>query len=85
MLGRPDSFLLYGKLGVDFFSFSEMLYPKMKIRLHLVRARPNFYMISVNPNLILGFVDCSVYTRRIAHKDDYHKKKVNMLAYAPVE
>ena len=25
MLGRPDGFMLYGKLGVDFFSTSEML------------------------------------------------------------
>ena len=30
MLGRPNGFMLYGKLGVDFFSFSEMLYPNMK-------------------------------------------------------
>ena len=30
-------------------------------------------------------MDCSLYTRRIALKDDYHKKRMNMLAYAPVE
>ena len=42
MLSRPDGFMLYGKLGVDFFSTSEMLYPNMKIRLRLIRARPNF-------------------------------------------
>ena len=57
----------------------------MKIRLQLIRARPNFYMISDNPNLSLGIVDCSFYTRRIALKDDYHKKRMDMLAYAPVE
>ena len=33
---------LYGKLGVDFFSTSDLLYPNKKIRLRLVRARPNF-------------------------------------------
>ena len=71
-LSRPDGFMLYVKLGVDFFSISELLYPKMKIRLRLIRARPNFYMISDNPNVSLGFVDCSLYTRRIALKDDYH-------------
>ena len=29
MLSRPDGFMLYGKLGVDFFSTSELLYPNM--------------------------------------------------------
>ena len=33
MLSRPDGFKLNGKLGVDFFSTSELLYPNMKIRL----------------------------------------------------
>ena len=42
-------------------------------------------MISDNPNVSLGFVDCSLYTRRIALKDDYHKKRMDMLAYTPVE
>ena len=85
MLSRRDGFMLYGKMGVDFFSTSELLYPNMKIRLRLIRARPNFYMISDNPNVSLGIVDCSLYTRRIALKDDYHKKRMDMLAYTPVE
>ena len=76
--------MLYGKLGIDFFSTSELLYPNMKSRLRLTRARPNFYKISDNPNVSLGIVDCSLYTRRIALKDDYHKKRMDMLAYAPV-
>ena len=86
MLSRPDGFMLYGELGVDFFSTSELLYAKKKkIRLRLIRARPNFYVISDNPNVILGSVDCSLYTRRIPLKDDYHKKRMDMLAYTPVE
>ena len=85
LLSRPDGFMLYGKLGMDFFSTSELLYPNMKLRLRLIRARPNFYMISDNPNVSLGIVDCSLYTRRIALKDDYHKKIMDMLAYVPVE
>ena len=85
LLSKPDGFMLYGILGADFFSTSELLYPNLKIRLRLIRARPNFYMISDNPNVSLGVVDCSLYTRRIALKDDYHKKKMDMLAYAPVE
>ena len=85
LLSRPDGFMLNGKLGIDFFSTSELLYPNMKIRLRLIRARPNFYMISDNRNVSFGIVDCSLYTRRIALKADYHKKKMDMLAYAPVE
>ena len=60
LLSRPDGFILYGKMGIDFFSTSELLYPNMKIRLRLIRARPNFYMISDNPNVCLGIVDCSL-------------------------
>ena len=85
MRSRADGFMLNGKLGVDFFSTSELLNPNMKIRLRLIRARPNFYMISDNPNVSLGIVDCSLYTRRTALKDDYHKKRMHMLAYTPVE
>ena len=42
MLLRSDGFALYGKLGVDFFTTSELLYPNMKVRIRLIRARPNF-------------------------------------------
>ena len=41
-------------------------------------------MISDNPNVSLGIVDCSFYTRRIDFKDDYHKKQMDMIAYTPV-
>ena len=85
MFSRPDGFMLYGKLGVDFFTTSELLYPNMKVRIRLIRARPNFYMISDNPNVSLGIVDCSLYNCRITLKDDYQKKRMDMLAYSPVE
>ena len=42
-------------------------------------------MISDNPNVSLGIVDCSLYTRRIALKDDYYKKRIDMLAHTPLE
>ena len=57
----------------------------MKIMLRLIRAKPNFYMFSDNPNVSLGIVDCSLYTRRIALKDDYYKKRIDMLAHTPLE
>ena len=85
MFSRPDGFKLYGEVGVDFFTTSELLYPNMKVRIRLIRARPNFYMISDNPNVSLGIVDCSLYNRGITLKDDYHKKRMDMLAYSPVE
>ena len=85
LLSRPDVFMLYAKLGINFFSTSELLYSNMKIILRLIGARPNFYMISDNPNVSLGIVDCSLYTRRTALKDDSHKERMDMLAYAPVE
>ena len=84
-LRRPDGFMFYGKLGVDSFSTSELLYPNMKIRLRLIRATPNLYLISDNLSVSLGIVDCSLCTRGIALKDDYHTKQRDMLAYIPVE
>ena len=76
--------MLYGKLGTDFFSTSELLFPNMKIRPRPFRAIPNYYMIGDNPNVGLGIVDCFLYTRRIALKEDHHEKRMDRLAYAPV-
>ena len=85
LYSRPDGFMLYGKLGMDFLTTSEILYPNMKVRIRLIRARPKFYMISENPNVSLGIVDCSLYTRSVMLKEDYHKKRMSQLAFAPVE
>ena len=76
---------MYGKLGVELFSISEMLYPNVKARLRLNRAKPYFYMNSDNLKVSLGNIDCSLYTRRIALKNDYHKKRLDMLAYTSLE
>ena len=78
-------FTLYGKLGIDFLTTSELLYPNMKIRIRLIRAIPNFYMISQNPNVSLGIVDCSLHTQRGMLKEGYHKKRMSQPAYTPVE
>ena len=84
MLSKTDGSMVFGKRGIDFFSSSELLYSNMKVRLRLIRARPNFFMISDNHEVGIGIVDCSLYTRRIALKDDYHKR-MDILAYTPVE
>ena len=57
MLCRPDGFMLYGKLEVDFFTICRSLYPNWKDRWRLIRARHNFHMISDNPHVSLGIVD----------------------------
>ena len=57
----------------------------MRVRLRLIRARPNFYMIGDNHNISLGMVDCSLYTRHFGLKVDYDKKRMDIFAYAPVE
>ena len=46
----------------------------MKVRIRLIRARPDSYMISENPKVSLGIVDCSLYTRRLMLKEDSHKQ-----------
>ena len=42
-------------------------------------------MIGHNPNVSLRIVDCSLYTHRIALKDDYHNKRMGTFAYTPVD
>ena len=44
LLSGPDVFMLYGKMVIDLFSTSELLYPNMKIRLRLILARPNLFL-----------------------------------------
>ena len=85
VFSRHDGFLLYGRLEVDLLSISELIYSNMKIRLRIVRARPNVYVFSENPNLSLGIVDCSFHTRRIALKNNYHEKRLDTLACTPLE
>ena len=82
---RPDGFMLYDILRVDFFSTSENLYPNVKIGLRLIRARPNFFMIRDNPNNSLGIVECSLYTQRVTLKEDYHRKRWHVRAFISLE
>ena len=54
-------------------------------RLRLIKARPSFYLISDNPKGSLGIVDSSLCLRRIALKDDYYKKKMDMLSFITLD
>ena len=51
LYSRPDGFMLYGELGIDFLTTSELIYPNMKLKIRLIRARPKFHMLSENPML----------------------------------
>ena len=84
MLVRNDGFTFYGKLAVDFFTTSQLLYQNKKVKIRLIRARPNFHMISDKTDVSLRIVDCSLYTRCTGLKEDYHKKRMDMLAFAPL-
>ena len=42
-------------------------------------------MITDNSSISLGIWDYTLCTRHIVLKDDYHKKRMDMLAYAPVD
>ena len=85
MHSTPDRIMLYGKLGVDFFYTSEFLKPKTKTTLQLIGVELNCYMISDNPNVSFGIVDCSLYIRGIPLKDHYQKKRMVMLAFIAVK
>ena len=85
LYSKTEGCMLYGKLGIDFLTKSELLKPSMKVRIRLIRARPNFYMISENPNVSLGTVHCSLYTRCVMLKEDFDRKIMSQLAYATVE
>ena len=57
-------FSLSGRLTIDLYTCEKLLLPNTKVRMELIRARPNFYMESDNPNVSLKIVDCSLFTRR---------------------
>ena len=52
-LGSRIYFSLYGRLAIDLFTCETLLLPKTKVRIKLIRAIPNFYMLSDNPNVSL--------------------------------
>ena len=81
-LSRSDGLTLYGKLGVNFFSTSDLLNPNIKVTFRLIGDRLIFYIISDNPKLSL---DCLLYTRRIAFKDACQRKRMNMAAITFLE
>ena len=64
-LGTGIIFSIYGRLVIDLFTCKKLLLPNTKVRIKLIRAISNAYMLSDNPNISLKIVDCSLFTRRI--------------------
>ena len=53
----------YGKLAIDVFTCDKFLLPNVKIRLRLVRSRPNFNIITnQNKNFSCSILQASLYT-----------------------
>ena len=52
------TFSLYGRLAIDLFTCEKLLLTKTKVRIKLIRARPNLYMLSNNPNVSLKIDRC---------------------------
>ena len=63
-LGSEMTFSIYGRLAIDLFTCEKLILPKTKNRIKLIRARPNFHMLSDNPNVSLKIVDCSLFTKK---------------------
>ena len=55
------------------FTYEKLLLPKIKVRIKLIRARPNFHTLSDNPNVGLKIVDCSLFTRRVLVTEPNHQ------------
>ena len=70
-LGTGITFPLYRRLAINLFTCEKLLLPSTKVRIK--RARPNFYMLSDNPNVSLTIVDCSLFTRRILVAEPNHQ------------
>ena len=72
-LGTGITFSLYGRLAIDLFTCEKFLPPNTKVRIKLIRARPNFCMLSDNPNVSLKLFDCSLFTRRVLVAEPNHQ------------
>ena len=89
LIDRGEELLLkkgstyYGKLAIDLFQCEKLLLPNTKVRLKLIRARPNFYMISYNPHVSLKVLDCSLFTRRVVVNEVYHQTIKYQLTHQP--
>ena len=74
---------LYGKLSVDFFTTEKLLLPKTKLRLKLIRSRPNFYLLTEEKNLSINIKDVTLFTRRVTVQENMQRYIENHLLREP--
>ena len=67
------TFSLYSRLAIELFTCEKLLLPKTKVRIKLIRAGHNFYMLPDNLSVSLKIVDCSLFTRRILVAEPNHQ------------
>ena len=84
MFSRPDGFMLFSEFGVKSLHTSKMLYPSLKIRLQLIRARKNFHMISDNANVTFELLN-NRFTLIILLSRIIVTKNMDKLAFMLVE
>ena len=61
----------------------KLLLPNTKVRLKLIRARPNFYMTFYNPHVSVKVFDCSLITRNVVVNEVYHRTIKYQLTHQP--
>ena len=70
---KTCSLSLYDRLAIELFACEKLLLPKTKTRIKLIRARPHYYMLFYNPNVIMKIVNCSLFTRRSLVAEPNHQ------------
>ena len=71
----------YGKLAIDLLTCDKLLLPNTKVRL-LIRARPNFYMISDNPHVSMRITDFPIH-KKVVVAEQFHSMIEYQLIHQP--
>ena len=82
---RAYGSMLYGKIRLDIFSTFELFYPKMENRLRISIDWPKFHMIVANPISVIELLIVRFAIVVLLSRTIIMKKRMNMLAYDPVE
>ena len=81
---KNEEICFYGKLAIDVFTCDKFLLPNVKIRLRLVRSRPNFYIITnQNKNFSCSILQASLFTRQVVIEDRIFKDLHSSLQLRP--
>lgn len=82
---KTGSWTLYGKLSIDAFTCEKLLLPKTRVRIKLIRSRPNFHLIcdKAVPSGAIKISHASLFTRRVSVQEDYLRVLENQLTRQP--